>query len=86
MNILNKAISKTNAIRNKKLIEAIPKNFGFNIVSNKTFFVKNDFNGNFNLEKFNILSLNLFSKFSKFNLSTSNILIKITIYHYNQIS
>lgn len=76
MNILNKAISKTNALKNKKLIEAIPKNFGLNLVSNKTFFVKTNLNFNYNVQKFSNCSTNSFSKLSKFNMSTSKILYK----------
>ncbi len=73
MNILNRVISKTNYLKNKKLIEAIPKNFGLNFVSNKTFFIKNDSKANYKNEIINNLSLNSFNKFSKYNMSTSNI-------------
>lgn len=71
MNILNKVISKTNTIRNKKLFDAIPKSFAINMVSNKTFFVKTVLNAKYNYGKFDNLSLNSFNKTSKFHMSTS---------------
>jgi len=80
MNILNKVISKTSSIRNKKLIEAIPKCIGMHITSNKSFFVKTEINDKYNLLKIKDFDLNKFNKFSKFNMSTSKILkIKIKI-------
>ncbi len=76
MNILYKVISKSNAIKNKKLIEAIPKTFGLNLISNKFFFIKTEFNVNYNYEKNEKLSLNPFNKYSKFNMSSSKIILK----------
>ena len=73
MNILNKVIKRTFSIRNKNLIEAIPKNFGINLTTNKTFFVKTKLNENINHLKIYDVKMNKFIKCSTFNMSTSNL-------------
>lgn len=71
MNILNKVISKSNALKPKKLLEAVPKAFGLQFISNKTFFVQNVHNVNYKIANLEINNTHSLNKITKFNLATS---------------
>ena len=87
MNIFNRILSKANPIKNKKIVDSIPKNFQIQKVSIKNFFINVHNDSCFkslNTKYQNIFNSNLLVNYSKFNMTSSKF-IKIIYFikHFN---